>query len=134
MDQATNPQPQAAQVAGPATPAPEAAPAENQDTNSANPLEQYAQNLLIERGAMGIEPELVAGMKADIMDRLELLTTQVMLMALNEADAVEFERMVDNGATAAQLQDFAAAKIPDLSQRITEALIRFRQAYLGSAA
>lgn len=96
------------------------------------PLEVFAQNLLIEKGAADLDAELVEGMKADIMQRLELLSTQVVLNALNDQDTLAFEKMVDEGATASQLQEFSNAKIPDLQRRLTEALLRFRVTYLGT--
>lgn len=111
--------------------APAPAPAETAGTN---PLEVFAQNLLIDKGFMDLSPELIADMKADLLQRLELLSTQVMLEALNETDIAEFERLVDSGATPDQLQQYSESKVPDYAQRLTEALLRFRITYLGTAA
>lgn len=103
-------------------------------TSGVAPLEQYANNLLIERGTLELDPGLVEAMKGDLLDRLERLSTQTMLAALTDTDREEFEKMVDAGASPEELQAFASQKVPDLSDRLTEALIRFRQVYLGSAA
>ncbi len=112
-------------------------PPANPQTNAADvqsPLETFAQNLLIEKGVVDLDAELVAGMKQDILERLEILSTKVMLSSLSEADAAEFERLVDSGSSPAQLQQFASDRIPDLSQRMTDALLRFRSLYLGAGA
>ena len=102
--------------------------------SSSEALQTFAQNLLIEKGAVGFDADLLEGMKQDILDRLEVLTTKVILDALNDADLDTFESMVDQSASPDELQAFAASKIPDLAQRLTEALVRFRTTYLGSAA
>lgn len=101
-------------------------------TSAAAPLETFAQNLLIEKGVADLDASLVAGMKQDILERLELLSTKVVLNALTENDAAQFERMVDAGASSEELQKFTDEHVPDLSQRMTEALLRFRLMYLGT--
>jgi len=103
------------------------------DVPTSDALEVFAQNLLIERGVLDLDAELVTGMKSDIMQRLETLSTQVIIDGLSDADTAEFERMIDAGASQEQLQSFAETKIPDLPKRLTEALLRFRTAYLGSS-
>lgn len=129
-------QPTPAPVTPPASDAAPVTPQADQASlpNGSQPLEVFAQNLLIERGALEMDAELVDGMKADLVDRLSLLANQVMIDALNDQDTAEFEKMVDNGATDEQLQAFAESKIPDLSQRLTAALLRFRSTYLGTVA
>lgn len=110
-----------------------AAPA-SQTSSTPDPLEAFAQNLLYDKGAAALDPDLVEGMKEDIMQRLSLLSTQVVLEALTDQETAEFEQLVDNKATVEQLQQYANEKIPDLAQRMTEALTRFRLAYLGADA
>jgi hypothetical protein len=99
-----------------------------------NPLEVFAENLLVERGVLELDSEVVDGMKAELMERLELLSTQAMLNGLSDEDLAAFEKLVDAGATPAELQVFAQAKVPDMAQRMSEALHRFRLTYLGTAA
>ncbi|MCC7543111.1 hypothetical protein IT415_00135 [bacterium] len=132
MDQNAN-VPQPGQTQDPSGAAP-VMPQAATDGSTSNALEVFAQNLLIERGVLDLDAELVAGMKADIMQRLEVLSTQVIVQALSDVDTAEFEKMIDNGATQQQLQAFAESKIPDLSKRLTEALLRFRTTYLGVVA
>ena len=129
-------QPTPAPVTPPTQSVPPVTPPADQASvpNSTNPLEVFAQNLLIERGALDMDADLVDGLKADLVDRLSLLANQVMIDALNDQDTAEFEKMVDNGASEEQLQAFAESKIPDLPQRLTAALLRFRSTYLGTVA
>lgn len=98
---------------------------------TAQPLDTFARNLLFEKGITAeAEPEVFDGMKADLVERLERLTTQTMLMGLSEDDLVEFESMVDKGADQESLTQFAESKVPNLQDKLMESYLNFRNIYL----
>lgn len=94
-------------------------------------LDIFAENLLIEKGAYRLDPETIGGMKKEITERLELLVNKVSLEALSEEDLVGFNKLLDEGADPDKMQAFIAEKVPDIKQRLMDALYRFRLVYLG---
>lgn len=94
-------------------------------------LNVFAQNLLVEKGAYKLDADTVAAMKKEILDRLDILVNKVSLSALSDEQLKEFNTLLDKQATTEELQKYISDRVPDLQDRLTEALYRFRLVYLG---
>lgn len=99
--------------------------------NESEALNVFAQNLLVEKGAYKLDADTVAAMKKEILERLDILVNKVSLNALSNEQLKEFNALLDKQATTEELQKYISDRVPDLRDRLTEALYRFRLVYLG---
>lgn len=99
--------------------------------NESEALNVFAQNLLVEKGAYKLDADTVAAMKKEILERLDILVNKVSLSALSDEQLKEFNTLLDKQATTEELQKYISDRVPDLQDRLTEALYRFRLVYLG---
>lgn len=99
--------------------------------NESEALNVFAQNLLVEKGAYKLDADTVAAMKKEILERLDILVNKVSLNALSNEQLKEFNTLLDKQATTEELQKYISDRVPDLQDRLTEALYRFRLVYLG---
>jgi len=94
-------------------------------------LEDFAENLLLEKNLTNIDDETIAEMKKDLVDRLEQVTNRTVVDNLPQDKLAEFEKMIDQNTDPSQIQDFIAQNIPNLSEKLTETYFNFRKLYLG---
>ena len=103
----------------------------NETSNQSAKLEDFAENLLLEKNLTNIDDETLAEMRKDLVDRLEQVTNRTVVDNLPQDKLPEFEKMIDEGADHSQIQDFIAASIPNLPEKLTESYFNFRKLYLG---
>lgn len=100
-------------------------------SNNNASLEQFAENLLLEKDLRNIDEPTLRQMREDLVDRLERVTDRVVVENIPVDKLPEFEKMVDAGAKPAEVQAFVSANVPDLAPKLTEAYFDFRRLYLG---
>jgi hypothetical protein len=103
----------------------------NEATNQSARLEDFAENLLLEKNLTNIDDETLAEMRKDLVDRLEQVTNRTVVDNLPQDKLSEFEKMIDEESDPSQIQDFIAASIPNLPEKLTESYFNFRKLYLG---
>jgi len=94
-------------------------------------LEEFAENLLLEKNLNNIDEATLRQMREDLVDRLERVTDKVVVDNIAENKLPEFEKMIDSGAKPADVQAFVSANVPNLGPKLTEAYFDFRRLYLG---
>lgn len=94
-------------------------------------LEEFAENLLMEKDLRNIDEPTLRQMREDLVDRLEQVTNRVVVNNIPEEKLPEFEKMIDEGAKPSDVQDFISNNVKDLGPKLTEAYFDFRRLYLG---
>ena len=103
---------------------------DNRISNNSVHLEEFAENLLLEKNLTNIDAATLRQMREDLVDRLEKVTDKVVVDNIPEDKLGEFEKMVDDGAKE-DVQAFISSNVPDLGPKLTEAYFDFRKLYLG---
>ncbi len=104
---------------------------DNRISNNSVHLEEFAENLLLEKNLTNIDAATLRQMREDLVDRLEKVTDKVVVDNIPEDKLGEFEKMVDDGAKPEDVQAFISSNVPDLGPKLTEAYFDFRKLYLG---
>jgi hypothetical protein len=93
-------------------------------------MEQFIQQLIEEKGLDSLDAEVLAQMKKDLGDRVEAAVNVAILEKMPPEHVEEFQKVVEKGRVEV-IQTFCRGHIPDLDQVVANALMRFRQTYLG---
>ena len=95
-------------------------------------LEVFVGRLLDERGVGDIGEEVLAQMKADLLERVEDRINMCIVEHLPPEALAEFEQLLDSDATDEQVQEFCGKKIANIDEVIASELLQFRQTYLSN--
>lgn len=95
-------------------------------------LGKFAERLLEEKGLNVLEDEVVAQLKADLVDRLENRVNAVILNALPKDLMGDFEKLLDSEAGDGAVQEFCSKHISGLDELIAAELVAFRRTYIGA--
>ena len=93
-------------------------------------LEDFVDRLVAEKGMTGLDPEVLAQVKHDLLDRVEDRINALIVEKLPPESLEDFERLLDGGDEK-EIQAFCQTQIPDLDQKIAAELLAFRQTYLN---
>ena len=93
-------------------------------------LEDFVDRLVTEKGMTNLDPEVLAQVKKDLLDRVEDRVNAVIIEKLPPESLEDFERLLDGGDEK-EIQAFCQTQIPDLDQKIAAELLAFRQTYLN---
>lgn len=91
-------------------------------------LQEFVANLVGEK-KFEVEPEVLEQIKEDVYERAEDIINATIVAETPPEKLEELDQLLDSGNKAA-LEDFCNS-IPDLQTKIAEALVRFRNTYLG---
>jgi hypothetical protein len=94
-------------------------------------LEEFAENLLLEKDLTNVDETTRLQMREDLVDRLEQVTNRVVVDSIPPEKLFEFEQLIDEGASPAEVQKFVSENVTNLDQKLTEAYFNFRKLYLG---
>jgi hypothetical protein len=99
-------------------------------------MEAYILQLLHDAGTPdNLDPQTHDRLVQDLTSRAAQLINRRLLESLSEDDARELDRLTDEQPDNAQLvQTFIEAHVPNSQQVITQALVEFRELYLGNHA
>lgn len=100
-------------------------------TNALEPINQYIERLIGEKGFPDITEEVHAQIKKDLLDRLNDTINAKVIAALPDAELGEFEKLIDANAPQEEIQTFIESKIPDSAIFLATVLLDFRKTYLG---
>ena len=98
-------------------------------------VDQFIEQLIIDKGVSDIEPEILAEMKADMKQKLLDQIDRAAVMKLSEEKAVELaEKVNDPEFTNEKMTEFMTNSGVDLTQVALETMLKFRTFYLGTEA
>ena len=100
----------------------------NSDTKPV--LVQFVDKLLEEKGTDGLDPDVVAQMKQDLLARVEDTVNASVLELLPPEKLPELNDLLDKG-TDQEVSDFYNANIPNFPEELARVLFGFRSLYLG---
>jgi len=95
-----------------------------------NDLEQFIEQLIKDKGFEDKDPEVLLQIKSDLTGRLEDRIDAMVINSMNESDLPLFEKVLESG-NKEEIEKFTTEHIPDLTERIANELLNFRNIYLG---
>jgi hypothetical protein len=93
-------------------------------------LNDYVDRLVAEKGFNEKDPEVIAQLKADLLDRVETRIDAMIADTLPAEVLPEFETVLEQGNTE-DVQDFVKKHIPDIDEKVASELLTFRTIYLS---
>lgn len=96
-------------------------------------IQNFINKLITEKGANDVPEEVKTQLKADLMERIEKVINLKIIENLDEENLTKFENKLDYG-TDSDVQNFLKEAIPNIDNLVAEALLDFRQKYLGLTA
>ena len=94
-------------------------------------LEIFVDKLMEEKDFGGLDPEVVAQIKSDLLDRVEDRVNAAILANLSPEKLEYFEKLLEQ-SEAEEIQAFCRRNIYDLDQIIANELADFRGTYLSA--
>lgn len=98
-------------------------------TNAEEELKKFVDNLIAEK-KFQVEPEIMEQLKEDLVGRAEDIINATIVAETPAEKLEELEQLLDSGNKNA-VEIFCETNIPDLQNKIAQALGRFRKTYLG---
>lgn len=96
------------------------------------PLAVFAERLLAEKGIQGLDEEIMAQMRADLVSRAEDHINAAMLAALAPEQVEAFEALLGRDATTGDdVHAFLQEHVPAFDETMANALMGFRNTYLN---
>lgn len=94
-------------------------------------LEQFVENLLVERGLTSVDEAVLAELRADLMTRIgERLNAE--MVALLEMDKVEeLNDLMDAEVEPDIVREFFVSNVPNYQEVLARTLMDFRTSYLS---
>ncbi len=94
-------------------------------------LEQFVENLLVERGLASVDEAVLAELRADLLTRIgERLNAE--MVALLETDKVEeLNDLLDADAEPDIVREFFVSNVPNYQEVLARTLMDFRTSYLS---
>lgn len=93
-------------------------------------LNDYVDRLVAEKGFAEKDPEVIAQIKADLLERVENTIDAMIMRNLDESVLPEFDKVLENGNNE-DAQDFIKQHIPDIDEKVASELLAFRTTYLS---
>jgi len=94
-----------------------------------NDLEKFVEKIIAEKGFSNLEPEVVAQIKSDLLDRVEDRINAMILRRLPPEKLDEFSKVMDQGGED-KIRTYCEENIPNLDEAVAAELIRFRDIYI----
>lgn len=92
-------------------------------------IDEFVNQLVAEKGFADKDPEIVAQIKADLLERINDRVNAMIINNMPEDALDGFEKAIDMGGKEGQ--DYARKYIPDLDEKVASALLSFKSTYLS---
>ena len=93
-------------------------------------IEEYVDRLVEDRGFNEQNPEIIAQIKSDLLDRVENTINAMIVVNLNSEKLPLFEKILENGSDE-EIQNFVKSNVPDIDEKVATELLNFKNIYLG---
>jgi hypothetical protein len=98
------------------------------DETQGGSLESFVDQILFEKNADSLSPEVRQEMKNDLLERVERRVNAAVVAALPSEKAEEFEKLVET-ASGEEIQAYCQKNIPDIEGVIAKELLEFKALY-----
>jgi hypothetical protein len=98
-------------------------------------LEQFVKQILQEKGLPeNLDPEVYNKLVSDLIDRVGNLINRRLIESLDDEQLNQFNHLLDNEPENSEaMQKFIEENVKNKEQITTEALMEFRDLYLGNS-
>jgi hypothetical protein len=93
-------------------------------------LEQFVDQLILEKGLETEDPEIHAQIKEDLLERVESRINAFILSNIQPQDLEEFDKILDEDSEE-KTQAFIQSHIPNFDEKAATELLTFRSLYLS---
>lgn len=93
-------------------------------------IEEFVTQLIEDKGFNEQDPDVIAQMKTDLLDRVENSINAMILSNLDSEKLPEFEKILSSGSEK-EIQEFTKKNIPDIDEKVAAELLTFKNIYLG---
>ena len=93
-------------------------------------IEDFVDKLITDKGFNEQDPDVIAQMKSDLMDRVENRINAMIVSALDPEKLPDFEKILDSDSEE-EIQKFVKNNIPDIDEKVATELLTFKNIYLG---
>ena len=94
-------------------------------------IDEFLNKILTESGMDNVSPEVRAQMFNDLKNRLEDRFLATVISVLNEEDLAQFRGIVESGGDQEKMNQFISAHVPNAQELFAQAMMSFRDTYLG---
>lgn len=94
-------------------------------------IKKFLEEVLNEANIKNPTPELKEAMIGDLSGRLEQWLMMSVAKHLEPADSIALEKLLEQKVSQEEIQSFLGQRIPDISAVIAQAMLDFKNAYLG---
>jgi len=95
-----------------------------------NTIEEYVDQIIIEKGFDTEAPEVIAQLKEDIAEHIENRINAMIITSIPEDKLSEFEALLD-GDDQEKIQTYIRKEIPDIDEKVAIELAQFKATYLA---
>jgi hypothetical protein len=103
---------------------------QKQNVSAESELKSFVDKLISAK-QYDVEPEVLEQMKEDLYERVEHIVNATILANTPAGKLEELDRLLDSQNKTA-LESFCETNIPNLQEKIVEALSKFQNSYLGT--
>lgn len=93
-------------------------------------IEEFVDKLIEDKGFNEQDPDIIAQMKSDLLDRVENRINAMIISKLNPEKLPDFEKVLDSDSKE-EIQKFVKENIPDIEEKVAKELLDFKNIYLG---
>lgn len=94
-------------------------------------LEDFVEDLLVEKGLTDLDPDVRFALIAELVDKANQLINRRLFEAMNEDQLKALNQMVEAKPDQAMVDKFIEENVPNKVQITAQALNEFRSLYLG---
>ncbi len=94
-------------------------------------LEQFVENLLVERGLSTVDDAVLAELRADLMTRIGERLNAEMVALLKPESVEELNDLLDADAEPEAVREFFVTNVPNYHDVLAQTLLDFRAAYVS---
>ena len=95
-------------------------------------IKSFLEEVLGEANIESPTPELKEAMIGDLSGRLEQWLMMTVAKQLKPEDGVALEKLLEKRVTQEEIQSFLVQRVPDIEAIIAQAMLDFKNAYLGN--
>lgn len=93
-------------------------------------IEEFVDRLIKDKGFDEQDPDVLAQIKSDLMDRVENRINAMIVSNVNPESLPDFEKIL-NEDSPEKVQEFTKKHIPDIDEKVAAELLTFKNIYLG---
>lgn len=93
-------------------------------------IEEFVDRLIKDKGFNESDPDVVAQMRLDLLDRVENRINAMILSNIKTENIESFKKVLDEGSEE-QIQEFVKKDVPDIDEKVAMELLTFKNIYLG---